>query len=70
MDEHTKVDWRGLKALGVPYSRTHIWRMMAAGKFPQAFKLGKHRNSHPLWWLYEVGWLKAHASREARMLAP
>ncbi|WP_375414568.1 helix-turn-helix transcriptional regulator [uncultured Bradyrhizobium sp.] len=42
------VDWKGLKALGIPYSRAHIWRMMAAGDFPQAFKLGKHRNSHPV----------------------
>jgi Prophage CP4-57 regulatory protein (AlpA) len=41
------VDWKGLK-LDIPYSRTHIWRMMAAGDFPQFFKLGKHRNSHPV----------------------
>jgi Prophage CP4-57 regulatory protein (AlpA) len=47
MDEHTVVDWKGVKAIGVPYSRTHIWRMMDAGDFPRAFKLGKHRNSHP-----------------------
>ena len=53
------VDWKGLKALGIPYSRTQIWRMMAAQEFPQAFKLGKHRNSHPVWWLSQVmGWLR------------
>jgi predicted DNA-binding transcriptional regulator AlpA len=62
MEEVQVVDWKGLKALGIPYSRAHIWRMMKAGTFPQAFKLGKHRNSHPVWWLKElIVWLKAHA---------
>jgi predicted DNA-binding transcriptional regulator AlpA len=71
MDDHRVVDWKGLKALGVPYSRAHIWRMMAVGDFPQAFKLGRHRNSHPVWWLYEIlEWLHAHASRKANMLTP
>jgi predicted DNA-binding transcriptional regulator AlpA len=45
--------------------------MMAAGDFPQAFKLGEHRNSHPVWWLYEIiEWLQAHASRKASMQTP
>ena len=43
------VDWKGLKRLGWPYSRAHTWRMMGAGDFVQAHKLGKHRNSHPMW---------------------
>lgn len=64
--EQQVVDWKGLKAIGIPYSRAHIWREMRAGRFPQAFKLGKHRNSHPVWWLYEIlDWLTAHASRKA-----
>ena len=64
--EQQVVDWKGLKAIGVPYSRAPIWRMMDAGDFPRAFKLGKHRNSHPVWWLTEIfEWLKAHASRKA-----
>ncbi len=61
--EQQVVDWKGLKALGIPYSRAHIWRLMSAGDFPRAFKLGKHRNSHPVWWLSEITeWLKAYAS--------
>jgi predicted DNA-binding transcriptional regulator AlpA len=56
------VDWQGLKALGIPYSHAHIWRMMAAVDFPQTFKLGKHHNSHPVWWLSQVNeWLHFHA---------
>ena len=44
--EQQVVDWKGLKALGIPYSRAHIWRLMNSDDFPRAFKLGKHRNSH------------------------
>ncbi len=63
------VDWKGIKSLGIPYSRTHIWRMMAAGDFPKAFKLGKHRNSHPVWWHSEVmNWLRDLAN--ASSIAP
>jgi predicted DNA-binding transcriptional regulator AlpA len=43
------VGWKGLKTLGWPYSRAHTWRLMAAGNFPQAVKLGDDRNSHPMW---------------------
>ena len=57
------VNFRGIKALGIPYSRAHIWRLMRLGKFPQCFKLGDFRNSPPVWWLYEViGWLEAKAN--------
>ena len=52
------IDWKGLQALGWPYSRTHTWRMMKAGKFVRCFKLGNTRNSHPVWWRREVlAWL-------------
>ena len=62
MDEKKVVNWKGIKALGIPYSRAHIWRLMFAGEFPRAFKLGPHRNSPPVWWLREIiDWLDAHA---------
>jgi predicted DNA-binding transcriptional regulator AlpA len=48
------VNWKALKSLGIPYSRAHIWRLMRAGEFPRAFKLGSHRNSPPVWYLCEV----------------
>ena len=48
------VDWKGLKALGWPYSRTQTWRLMKAGKFPKSFKLADFPNSHPVWWRREI----------------
>lgn len=48
------VDWKSLKAMGWPYSRVHTWRLMKDGSFPRAFKLGKFRNSHPVWKLSDI----------------
>jgi hypothetical protein len=47
------VDWKGLKRMGWPYSRTQTGRMMfdpdyAERRFPACRKLGSHRNSHRL----------------------
>ena len=54
------VDWKGLQGLGWPYSRTHTWRLMKAGKFPKSFKLADFPNSHPVWWLHEfIAFLKS-----------
>lgn len=58
------VNWKGIKSLGIPYSRAHIWRLMEAGEFPKAFKLGPHPNSPPVWWLSEIiAWLELKASK-------
>lgn len=48
------VDWKGLKALGWPYSRAHTWRMMNDGRFPRCHRLGRHRNSHPVWRMRDI----------------
>jgi hypothetical protein len=49
------IDWKGLKKLGWPYCRTHTWRLMDAGKFPQCRKLfDETRNSHPVWVFRDV----------------
>jgi hypothetical protein len=48
-DKPLIVGWKGLKRMGWPYSRAHTWRLMGAGAFPEAVKLGAHRNSHPMW---------------------
>jgi predicted DNA-binding transcriptional regulator AlpA len=56
------VNFRGIKTLGIPYSRTHIWRLMKDGKFPECFKLGEFRNSPPVWFRDEVvRWIEAKA---------
>ena len=60
--DYEVINWKGLKALGVPYARVSIWRLMAEGKFPACFKLGDHRNSPPVWWKKEViEWLQERA---------
>jgi predicted DNA-binding transcriptional regulator AlpA len=57
------VNFRGIKALGIPYSRAHIWRLMRCGEFPLCFKLGSYRNSPPVWYVSEVfEWLEAKAN--------
>jgi predicted DNA-binding transcriptional regulator AlpA len=57
------VNFRGIKALGIPYSRTHIWRLIESGDFPKPFKLGNYRNSPPVWWLRDIfEWLDRKAA--------
>jgi predicted DNA-binding transcriptional regulator AlpA len=43
------VDWKTLKLLGWPYSRTHTWRMIANGRFPTPIKFGCHPKSRVAW---------------------
>ena len=39
------LNFDGLKAKGIGYSRPHLWRLMRAGKFPKPIKLGANRNA-------------------------
>lgn len=34
------LNYEEVKAKGFDYSRTHIWRLVKAGKFPKPVKLG------------------------------
>ena len=34
------LDRAGLKAKGINFSATQIWRLMAAGRFPKQIKIG------------------------------
>jgi predicted DNA-binding transcriptional regulator AlpA len=57
--------------LGPHHMQPFFHPLMATGDFPKAFKLGMHRNSHPMWWRYEIiEWLQTHASRKANMQTP
>lgn len=38
------LDYDGLKAKGVPYSKPHLWRLVKAGQFPAPIKWGAARN--------------------------
>jgi hypothetical protein len=65
------VDWKRLKNMGWPYSRAHTWRMMydpnyADNRFVECRKLGKHRNSHPVWRVVDVlTYFEAHGLQVA-----
>jgi len=43
------VDWKRLKAMGWPYSRTSTYRMVADGRFPKFLKLGPARGARIAW---------------------
>lgn len=54
MDEFTVVDLKGVRRMGIQYSRTHLKRMMNAGKFPKWFSLSDEPKSRRVWWLREI----------------
>jgi predicted DNA-binding transcriptional regulator AlpA len=71
MTEKQVVNWKALKALGIPYSRAHVWRLMRQGLFPRCFKLGAYSNSPPVWWLHEIAeWLEEKSKAKLDMQAP
>jgi predicted DNA-binding transcriptional regulator AlpA len=50
------------KDFGIPYSRTHLKRLMLSGKFPFGFKLNDFRGSPLVWWEHEIiEWLESRA---------
>jgi len=63
MDGKRVVNWKGIKALGVVYSKTQITRKEQAATFPRSFKLDNYRNSPRVWWEHEViKWLEDRAT--------
>lgn len=54
MTEPMLADWKKLKELGWPYSRTHTYRLIAVGRFPQPFKFGSGRGCRIAWRFAEV----------------
>lgn len=43
------VDFKQLKAMGLPWCRAHVYRMMATGDFPLPLKAGRSRGSRVVW---------------------
>jgi prophage regulatory protein len=39
------LDRDGLRAKGIPFSRPHLHRLIAAGKFPRPIKIGEGTNA-------------------------
>jgi hypothetical protein len=57
------VDYKGLKALGIRYSKVHLGRLEAAARFPYSFKLEDYRNSPRVWKLGEIfEWIDGRAA--------
>jgi predicted DNA-binding transcriptional regulator AlpA len=54
LDDRLLVDWKTLKTLGWPYSRTHTWRMISAGRFPAPIKFGEHPKSRVAWYWKDI----------------
>ncbi len=57
------IDWKTLKTMQ-PYSRQHIARLEAEGKFPQRVQLGQCR----VGWVYDE--VTAHLQRLADLRSP
>jgi len=61
------VDFSGLKAKGINFSKTHLWRLMKDGKFPAPIDLGTRRRH---WLVSEVDeWVAAKAAERDRSAA-
>jgi prophage regulatory protein len=39
------LDYQDLRAKGIKYSRVHLWRLEAAGKFPRRVRLSPARHA-------------------------
>ncbi len=37
------LPFKSLADKGIPFTRTHVWRLIKAGKFPAAVKVGERR---------------------------
>jgi prophage regulatory protein len=62
------LTYNDLAEFGIPYSRSHLWRLWCAGKFPKPLKLSSSLNA---WTEAEVlAWLEAKiAERDGKSAA-
>jgi len=62
------LDYDALRAKGVPYSKTQLWRLAKVGAFPKPIKVGAARNA---WLEAEIdAWIKTRmAERDQRVAA-
>lgn len=66
----TLVGFPELRQMGVPYTQTHIYRLVKAGKFPRPIKLGDAPNSRVSWVEAEVdAWIKERVAARDRSAA-
>jgi len=54
-------------AKGIPYTRTHLWRLWKAGKFPRPIRVGDNRNA---WIDTEIdNWIESRVASRDREIA-
>lgn len=59
MSENVMLCFSDLRAMGISYSRAHIGRLEAAGKFPKRLRLGSGDTGRVAWLRKEVeGWIE------------
>jgi prophage regulatory protein len=57
------LTFKELKALGLSFSREHLWRLEAAGKFPRRIYLSSQKIA---WFADEIAdWLQARANERS-----
>ena len=69
MQEHASkirrlLTYKDLRAIGISFSREHLWRLEAAGKFPRRIYLSPQKIA---WFEDEVlAWLQARADERSK----
>ena len=53
-DNRMLVDWKGLKAMGWPYSRQHTYRLVWQGRLAAPLKFGNYRRARIAWRLSDI----------------
>ena len=66
------VSFEELKAMGISFSTQHLNRLIKAGEFPRAIKLGPARNSRKAWLKTDIdAWISDRiAQRDAGVGSP
>jgi len=57
------LSYEDLRALGIPYSKTHIWRLIQQGQFPKPVKMGRGKQALNTWIDDEIHGLIASRTR-------
>jgi predicted DNA-binding transcriptional regulator AlpA len=67
--EKLLVDFRELRALGIPYTREHVTRLCRQGRFPKPIRLGGDDQSCKAFWRYAdiLAWIEARAEATPKL---
>jgi prophage regulatory protein len=67
--EKLLVDFRELRALGIPFTREHVTRLCRQGRFPKPIRLGGDDQSCKAFWRFAeiTAWIDARAEASAKL---